>query len=449
MIERMRPFIAPGYLFLCLLLGGSAQAIWGNTALRLIAILIIAWALLERAGASQPKAIKQLLLLIVLMLALALFQLIPLPISFWASLPGRSQLLEGFRLLGIAPSFLPLSLSPYDSVSTLLSLLPPLGMLAAVVSLRGCSAAWTAVALVGGSIAGVLLGILQVTSGDPLRSGWYLYQQTNFGVATGFFANGNHMASLLLATIPFIAALGVTARQAKDLRLRSAALALVGGGLVVVILGLALNGSLAGYGLALPVVVASMLILFGVRTSIGKTAMAFTAIASLVALAMLWASPVNRGAASSITSRQEILSHSVGLVEKYGLVGAGVGAFEEVYRMTERPNRVDRYYVNHAHNDYLELAIETGLPGILLILLFLAWWGRSVVQMVRSPASDQFAYAGAIASAALLVHSVVDFPLRTAAMSAVFAMSLVLIVQSRRTGRNEADLRPARHIVVG
>ena len=57
------------------------------------------------------------------------------------------------------------------------------------------------------------------------------------------------------------------------------------------------------------------------------------------------------------------------------------------------------------------------------MLLFLAWWGRSVAQMVRSPASDQFAYAGAIASAALLVHSLVDFPLRTAAMSAVFAMS--------------------------
>jgi len=449
MIERMRPFVAPGYLFLCLLLGGSAQAIWGNTVLRLIAILIIAWAMLERGGTSQPKAIKQLLLLIGLMLVLALLQLIPLPVSLWVSLPGRSLLLEGFRLLGVAPSFLPLSLSPYDSVSTLLSLLPPLGMLAAVIGLRGYSARWPAVALVAGTIAGVLLGILQVTSGDPFSSSWYLYRQSNFGVATGFFANGNHTASLLLATIPFIAALGVTARQAKDPRLRSAALALVGGGLVVVILGLALNGSLAGYGLALPVVLASMLILFGIRTAVGKAALAFTVIAGLVALVMLWASPVNRGAASSVTSRQEILSHSMVLVENYGLAGTGIGTFEDIYRSTERPERVDLNYVNHAHNDYLELAIETGLPGVLLMLLFLAWWGRSVTRMMRSPASDQFAYAGTIASAALLVHSLVDFPLRTAAMSAVFAMSLALIVQSRRTARSEADLRPARHIVVG
>lgn len=48
MIERLRPYVAPAYLFLCLLLGGSAQGVWGNALLRLIAILIIAWALLER-----------------------------------------------------------------------------------------------------------------------------------------------------------------------------------------------------------------------------------------------------------------------------------------------------------------------------------------------------------------------------------------------------------------
>lgn len=449
MIERLRPLVAPAYLFLCLLVGGSAQGIWGNAALQLIAILIIAWALLARKESAPPRAIRQLLILILLAIGLALVQLVPLPTAIWQSLPGRSKLLDGFHLLGIAPAAMPLSLSPYDSIATLLSLLPPLGMLAAMIGLRGQSSAWAAAALVGGTIFAVLLGILQVTSGDPQSSGWYLYPQSNFGIATGFFANGNHMASLLLASIPFIAALGATARRAKDVRLRSAALALVGGGLVVVILGLALNGSLAGYGLGLPVVLASMMILFGVRTAVGKAALAGTAVASLVALAVLFASPVNRGAASSVSSRQEILANGATLVGEYGLVGTGVGTFEQVYRMTERPDRVDPFYVNHAHNDYLELAVETGLPGVLLMLLFLAWWGRAVAEMLRSPAADQFAYAGAIASAALLLHSAVDYPLRTAAMSTVFAMSLVLIVQSRRTARSDTDIRPARHLVVG
>jgi hypothetical protein len=69
--------------------------------------------------------------------------------------------------------------------------------------------------------------------------------------------------------------------------------------------------------------------------------------------------------------------------------------------------------------------------------------------MVRSPAADQFAYAGAIATAALLLHSAVDYPLRTAAMSAVFAMCLVLIIQSRHSARSDTDMRPVRHVFVG
>src|SRR5262245_33266373 len=235
MIERLRPYVAPAYLFLCLLFGGSAQGIWGNAGLQLAAILIIAWALLETRAKSLPKSIRQLLLLILLAIGLAVVQLIPLPTSIWASLPGRAQFLDGFRLLGITPSTMALSLAPYDSFATLLALLPALGMLAAMIGLRGQSTAWVAAALVAGTFAGVLLGILQVTSGNAAESSWYPYAQSNFGVATGFFANGNHMASLLLTAIPFIAALGATARDAKDIRLRSAALALACGGLVVVI----------------------------------------------------------------------------------------------------------------------------------------------------------------------------------------------------------------------
>ena len=204
-------------------------------------------------------------------------------------------MLEGFRLLGVEPGALPLSLAPYDSVATLLALLPPLGMLAAMIGLRGYSVSWLAAALIAGTVAGVLLGILQVTSANPLASPWYLYRQSNFGVATGFFANSNHMASLLLVSIPFIAALGATVRErAKDVRLRSAALALVAGGLVVVILGLILNGSLAGYGLGLPVVLASLLMLFGARSRFAPAAVIAIGLASLVALALLWTSPVSR-----------------------------------------------------------------------------------------------------------------------------------------------------------
>jgi O-antigen ligase len=450
MIEKLRPAIAPAYLFLCLLLGGSVQGVWANALLRLIAIGIIAWALIAPREEPLSRPVKQLLVLIGLAFMLVAIQLVPLPTSIWAGFPGREHLLGAFRLLGVEAGPQPLSLAPYDSVATLLALLPPLGMLAAMIGLRGYSASWLAAALITGTVAGVLLGILQVASADPMASPWYLYRQSNFGVATGFFANSNHMASLLLVSVPFIAALGATVRErSKDVRLRSAALALVGGGLVVVVLGIILNGSLAGYGLGLPVVLASLVMLFGAHTRFARPAMLAIGAAGLVALALLWSSPVSRGAATSVSSRQIILSNSIGLVREYGPVGSGLGTFEKAYRMGEDPAKVDRYYVNHAHDDYLELMIETGLPGIILMLLFLIWWGRSIVRMLRSPAADEFAIAGAIASAALLLHSAVDYPLRTAAMSAVFAMCLVLILQSRRSARSDSDLRPTRHLVVG
>jgi O-antigen ligase len=105
--------------------------------------------------------------------------------------------------------------------------------------------------------------------------------------------------------------------------------------------------------------------------------------------------------------------------------------------------------VPHAHSDYLELALETGVPGLVVLLLFLIWWGRAAWSAWTRPGADDYARAAAIASAAILVHSLVDFPLRTAAIGAVFAMCLALLADRRpppATGK--ADLRPTRHVVL-
>ena len=65
---------------------------------------------------------------------------------------------------------------------------------------------------------------------------------------------------------------------------------------------------------------------------------------------------------------------------------------------------------------------------------------------------DLLCVAGAIviASAAVLVHSLVDFPLRTAAISACFAMCLALLTGCRLPVRQDkSDLRPTRHVIIG
>ena len=455
MIERVRRYVAPAYLFLCLVLGGSAQGTWRNATLQLLAVGLIVWALIERRDQPLPRAARQLGIVIALAMVLVIIQLVPLPFGLWSALPGREFIAIGFDLLGLEPGAMPLSLGPYHTIATALALLPPLGMLAAMLLLRAYTPVALALALIGAAAAGVLLGILQVSSPAPEQSPWYLYPISNYGAATGFFANSNHMAALLLISIPFIAALGAKLRdRAKDVRMKTAGLALASSGLILVALGLLLNRSLAGLGLGLPVLLASLMILFGLPARLLKGGSIVIGLGAIAAIALLWSAPVGSGldrlgTSTSVVSRQQIFANSVDLVREFGAAGTGLGTFQKVYPLREDAGEVDRFYVNHAHNDYAELAVETGLPGVLLILAFLVWWATTVWHMLRSPAADQFAFASAIASAAVLLHSAVDYPLRTGAISAAFAMCLVLIMQSRRSAHSDKDLRPARHLTVG
>ena len=103
----------------------------------------------------------------------------------------------------------------------------------------------------------------------------------------------------------------------------------------------------------------------------------------------------------------------------------------------------------HAHNDYVELALELGAAGVVLLALFLTWWGQAAWRAWKRSDVAPFAFAGAIASATILLHSFVEFPLRTAAMSACFAMCLGLLADRRQPPRKEVgDLRPTRHVVI-
>ena len=453
MTGKLRIAIAPAYLALCLLLGGSTQGIWANAALQLLAILIIASAFLVPRGGPAPKPARQLLALFVAAIALFALQLLPLPPFVWTSLPGREIVVEGRQLLGLPLGWSSISLAPYDTLATLPALLPPLAVLVAIFWLRSDSAAWLAVALIGATFLGILVGLLQVSSAEPTTSPWYFYKFSSFGLATGLFANSNHMASLLLLAIPFTVALGAAARRkTTEPRKRYAILALTAGGLGVVLVGLVLNRSLAGFGLGIPITIASLLMV----TRIGRTAKLGTialALAALLAFVVLVFSPVSdrlvaNGAAASVSTRQAMLVHSLEAVNEYHVVGSGFGTFQRVYRMFEEPERLGRELINHAHNDYLETALETGLAGVVMVLIFLAWWMAAVGRMLATPSADEFAKAGAIGSAAILLHSAVDYPLRTSAIAVAFAVCLALIIVSRRKAIGERDLRPTRHVVI-
>ena len=451
MMTALRTAIVPFYILLCIMLGGSAQGMWGNMALQLIGIGIIAWTLLDANSLRVPKPAKSLFAIAGAAVALVVVQLIPLPPGLWQALPGREPIAEGFVLLGQKAPWLPLSLAPYETMVAAMSLIPPLAVLSGMLIARAFRPGWLVLAILAGTLAAVLLGALQVSSASPMQSPWYLYRRTNHGVAVGFFANSNHMATLLVVSLAFLAAfLAALRARVKHEKAGSAVLLLAVAGSLTLIVGIALNGSLAALLLGLPVAAVSVAMFLpqSRRLSFPVAAMALV---SVVAVAVVYMSPLqDRLAASNATSfesRGKFWSNGVSAIGDHGLVGSGLGSFPDLYPRYEDQAAVTRTFVNHAHNDYLEIALETGISGIALLIGFFAWWIRRASVIWRSAVADRFAQAATIASAAILVHSLVDYPLRTAALSAIFAGCLALMVQTRiRDPKHAADLWPTRHL---
>ena len=452
MPSKDRSAVGPLYLLACLVLGGSAQGVWQNALLQLAGLAIIAWAASTSTEEPLPGPAKVLLLILAVAIVAIALQLIPLPPSVWNH-GSREHVTDGFRILGRPIPALPSSLAPYDTLTTLLCVIPPLAMFCAMTRLRAYRPAWLAAALLSGTGAGILLGTLQL--GGRADSPWYLYRQTNPGFAVGFFANANHMADLLVICLPFLAALAMAA-QGRERQRRSAILSLGIGGALVILVGIALNGSLAGYALALPVLCGAAIIVLPRSNRMRLWLAALAALALVAAVAGLATSSIGgtrlgEEATTSVQSRQQIFATTGEAITDFMPFGSGLGSFLKVYRLHEHPDKVTDEYVIHAHNDYAELALELGIPGVVLVLAFFAWWTSALWAAWRRGTGTPFARAAAIASAAILVHSLVDYPLRTAAISACFAMCLALLAERSRLHerRDAGELRPARHLVFG
>ena len=97
---------------------------------------------------------------------------------------------------------------------------------------------------------------------------------------------------------------------------------------------------------------------------------------------------------------------------------------------------------------------ETGLHGphwlsvLSVVLVFFAWWFVQTKQIWSSVNPDLLPRAATIASAAILAHSIVDYPLRTAAISAVLAFCLGVMATSGRSSARTVhpSQRNTRHV---
>ena len=442
----VRHFIIPAYLVLCTLLGGaSAAGYMSNLVLQVLALPIIVAAML-RARHNMSRAARALLWLTAAMILLALVQLIPLPPGLWRGLPGRESVAHGFELLGQPVPWMPLSMKPERALASLLWLLPAFAALLGILRLGAYRATYLAWALIAVTVAAVMVGAMQLTGGPD--SPFYFYSVTNWGQGVGFFANSNHMATLLLCVIPFLAALHaeVLGGGPRAMQRSSGIIVILAGVGMIILVGLAINQSLAGLGLAVPVIGASLVLVRYRRKALPAWAPIAGALLTAAAVAAIFVAPLGSGAFSeSARSSSDSRGTSIAITGEAALehfpLGSGLGTFVDIYRTHEDPLTVDTAYMNHAHSDLAEIALETGLPGLILVVLLLVWWGGRAWKIWGGDQQrpDHFARAATIATGAIIAHSLVDYPLRTAAISVLFAICLALMAEPRPVVRAKAD----------
>ncbi|QYO66909.1 O-antigen ligase family protein [Leptolyngbya sp. 7M] len=110
--------------------------------------------------------------------------------------------------------------------------------------------------------------------------------------------------------------------------------------------------------------------------------------------------------------------------------GAGLGAYGVAYTRFDQGSGLER--VEQAHNDYLQVASDAGIPGVIIGLAFLYF---IFIAGRRAVAAENLLRRGlgigALAGVfAMLVHSLFDFVLHTTGVSVVFVSLLTLLVAS-------------------
>ncbi len=132
--------------------------------------------------------------------------------------------------------------------------------------------------------------------------------------------------------------------------------------------------------------------------------------------------------------RWQIYSLTVKAVDDAPLVGTGLGTYASVYR-SHRTEEIRRG-VRKAHNDYLELALELGVPAAVLLVFAMAKLGLGCAGGVRARHRDAALPAVGAASCTLVgAHALVDFSLQIPAVAVTFALVLgVGVAQARPTG---------------
>lgn len=416
--------------------GGGSRFGLANLAVQLTALGVLALnpGPARRFWSESPLALR---LLISATLLLPVAQIIPLPESLWASLPGHDLAARSFEAAGSA-GWTTWSVNPQRTLLALSALITPLAVLMAAWSApqRQLFLAGWLVVLLG--IVTTLMGVVQL---NPAGDNITLYGLREPGAfLVGTFANRNSTAILLgfaltliwllpaprphPAVIPVRLALGLLLVVAIVLTKSRT-------GLVLAIIPLGL-GTLKAWGWTLRQRLPARGRRRGVSPvglAVAATVLGVLAIGGLLATAPSRVGETLERFEAKNDARRYIWEDAGYAVERYWPAGAGVGNFDEVFQIDEALENLTRRTAGRAHNDYIEVAIEAGVPGLALAGLWIVLIAALAWQARRGGEGAWPAWAGGGFLFAIALQSITDYPLRNQTILAFAAFALLLLAR--------------------
>lgn len=264
----------------------------------------------------------------------------------------------------------------------------------------------------------------------------YGIYEVPMGVPYGSFVNRHNFAAIMEMTIAIPIALVVSGVVGKDKRLLYiTAISLMG-------VALLLSGSRGGLVALIAEIIVVLLISTRTRNRRDIVVKGVLAAALLITIV---AGAVIIGGESSLTriadsassrdvssNRFHIWSGALRVAVSYFPLGSGLGTFGIAYTQFDTASGLER--VEQAHNDYLQMLTDAGIPGLIIGGFFLYLLYAEARRNLKT--TNRFRRSIAVGSiagcSAILVHSAFDFVLHTAAISVMFLTLVALLVASGR-----------------
>ena len=426
--SRLQTLLCVAVLGLALAFGGG-QGGPGDALTQLAALALIGALLLRQPDPRRwPKAGW---LALPPLLVLGLF-LLPWPAALDQAGSQRGQLAQAVQPV-IGDGLQAGALLPLAAERALFWLLPAMALYWAVLQgsarLKRTLALW-ALAWI---FLGAVIGLAQKAAGaDSLL---YFYSNTNRGSAVGLFANNNHYALAMAASLPLVwAGLVWLFNRRQERRVNPLWYPALSGIAIVFILGFMLSGSRAGLLLGMLGCLLMLPAVIAADRQQGARHWLFATMAIGLFLAVqfgLYFLSRQFGGEMLDDIRFPIAAITRQAADGFAPAGTGPGGFWFVFPQFDSRFLTGHVIVNHAHNDYLELWLELRwlavLAGLPLLLAFLWQGGRLWLRAGDwQPDAILLARAAWIGLLLMMLHSFVDYPLRTTALLALAGLLAAL-----------------------